>query len=163
MGSSASSTPEPPADWPDSEDIPAGPFPKLAIFGGVKWAFRLFVGGIMAVPLLFLLVFGPPITHDRPEPERSVTGTVVHFGWSVESRDVQIRLEDDAHHYYINRALDMGMEPAVWRSALLGSTVTLQVVHRSWGLARWTGVGPIRGIILDGDTLYRTGRLQPLP
>lgn len=134
-----------------------------AIFGDVKWAVRLFLGGIMAVPLLFLLLFGPPITHDRPEPECTVSGTVVHFGWSEESRDVQIRLKDDAHHYYINRALDMGMDGPGWRSMLMGRSVTLEVVDRSWGLAHWMGVGPIRGVIFDGDTLYRTGRLQPLP
>lgn len=48
-------------------------------------------------------------------------------------------------------------------AAMLGDTVTLEVVHRPWGLARWTGVGPIRGVIFHGDTVYRTGRVRPLP
>ena len=87
----------------------------------------------------------PPIVHDRVEPERTVTGVVSHLGWSEKSQDLQMRLAGDSSHYYLNRALGMGIDGAEWKAAMLGDTVTLEVVHRPWGLARWTGVGPIRG------------------
>jgi len=110
----------------------------------------------------FWVLFMPPIYHDRAEPERTVTGVVSHLGWSEESEDLQIRLVGDSGHYYLNRALGMGIDGAEWKAAMLGDTVTLEVVHRRWGLARWTGVGPIRGVIFHGDTVYRTGRVRPL-
>lgn len=110
----------------------------------------------------FWVLFMPPIYHDRVEPERTVTGVVAHIGWSVESQDLQMRLAGDSTHYYLNRALSMGIDGAEWKSAMLGDTVTLEVVHRSWGLARWTGVGPIRGVIFHGDTVYRTGSVRRL-
>ena len=114
----------------------------------------------LAFPALFL--FGPPIYHDQAEPERTVTGVVAHLGWSEKSQDLQIRLADDSGHYYLNRALGMGINGAEWKAAMLGDTVTLEVVDRCWGLAKWSGVGPIRGVIFRGDTVYRTGRVRPL-
>ena len=116
----------------------------------------------LAFPALFLFLFGPPIYHDRAEPERTVTGVVAHLGWSEKSQDLQIRLAGDSGHYYLNRALEMGINGAEWKAAMMGDTVTLEVVDRSWGLAKWSGVGPIRGVIFHGDTVYRTGRVRPL-
>ena len=114
------------------------------------------------VVVAFWVLFMPPIYHDRAEPERTVTGVVSHLGWSEESQDLQMRLVGDSGHYYLNRALGMGIDGAEWKAAMLGDTVTLEVVHRRWGLARWTGVGPIRGVIFHGDTVYRTGLVRPL-
>ena len=68
----------------------------------------------------------------------------------------------DSGHYYLNRALGMGIDGAEWKAAMLGDTVTLEVVHRPWGLARWMGVGPVRGVVFHGDTVYRTGHVRPL-
>lgn len=119
----------------------------------------IFVGLLVSA---FFILFMPPIYHDSAEPERTVTGVVAHLGWSEESQDLQIRLVGDSGHYYLNRALGMGIDGAEWKSAMLGDTVTLEVVHRSWGLARWMGVGPIRGVVFHGDTVYRTGRVRPL-
>ena len=112
--------------------------------------------------LAFFVLFMPPIYHDSAEPERTVAGVVTQLDWSEESQDLQIRLAGDSSHYYLNRALGMGIDGAKWKASMLGDTVTLEVVHRSWGLARWTGVGPIRGVIFHGDTIYRTGRVRPL-
>ena len=130
----------------------------LAAMGWLKAIAVL--GGLMVVA--FFVLFMPPIYHDSAEPERTVTGVVSHLGWSEESQDLQMRLAGDSSHYYLNRALGMGIDGAEWRAAMLGDTVTLEVVHRPWGLARWTGVGPIRGVIFHGDTVYRTGRIRPL-
>lgn len=117
----------------------------------------------LAAPVVFLLLFGPPIYHDQAEPERTVTGVVSHLGWSDKSKDLQIRLAGDSHHYYLNRALEMGIDGAQWKAVMVGETVTLEVVDRSWGLAKWSGVGPIRGVVFRGDTVYRTGVVRPLP
>ena len=51
----------------------------------------------------------------------------------------------------------MGIDGPKWKSALLGQPLTLEVVHRNFGLMKWADVGPIRGVIWSGDTLYRTG------
>lgn len=112
--------------------------------------------------LAFFILFMPPIYHNTAEPERTVTGVVSQLGWSEESQDLQMRLAGDSCHYYLNRALGMGIDGAKWKASMLGDTVTLEVVHRPWGLARWTGVGPIRGVIFHGDTIYRTGQVRPL-
>ena len=121
----------------------------------MAWVKALAVlGGLLVVA--FFVLFMPPIYHDRAEPERTVTGVVSHLGWHEESQDLQMRLAGDSSHYY-GRHRRGGME-----AAMLGDTVTLEVVHRPWGLARWTGVGPIRGVIFHGDTVYRTGRVRQL-
>lgn len=128
---------------------------------GMAWFKAMAVlGGLLVVA--FFVLFMPPIYHDRAEPERTVTGVVSHLGWSEESQDLQMRLAGDSGHYYLNRALGMGIDGPEWKAAMLGDTVTLEVVHRPWGLARWTGAGPIRGVIFQGDTVYRTGRVRPL-
>ena len=116
--------------------------------------------GLLVVAFCILCM--PPIYHDSAEPERTVTGVVTQLGWSEESQDLKIRLAGDSSHYYLNRALGMGIDGAKWKATMLGDTVTLEVVHRPWGLARWTGVGPIRGVIFHGDTIYRTGRVRSL-
>ena len=54
----------------------------------------------------------------------------------------------------------MGMDSAAWNERVLGQTVVLEVVDRPAGLNWFGSVGPIRGVLMDGDTLYRTGRVQ---
>lgn len=122
----------------------------------MSWSGWLGLGFALFV-LFVAVVVGPPIMHSVEVPERTATGKVSHFGWSESSRDIQIRLEGDSTHYYLNRGLDMGIDGPKWKSALLGQPLTLEVVHRNFGLMKWADVGPIRGVIWSGDTLYRTG------
>ena len=106
--------------------------------------------------LLLLSVFRP-ITHDGSEPERRETGVLSSLRWSTSSADVFLRLEDDECHYYINRGLEMGIDTTRWSKALAGQEVTLEVVDRPAGLNWFGSVGPVRGVIFQDDTLYRTG------
>ena len=101
-----------------------------------------------------------PIQHGKSEPEKQITGEVVQLRWHTSSRDVGFSLAGDDTHYYINRGLDMGMDSVAWNERVLGQTVVLEVVDRPAGLNWFGSVGPIRGVLLDGDTLYRTGRVQ---
>lgn len=77
------------------------------------WRLLAVLGGLFVVA--FFVLFMPPIVHDRVEPERTVTGVVSHLGWSEKSQDLQMRLAGDSSHYYLNRALGMGIDGAEWR------------------------------------------------
>ena len=118
-------------------------------------------GGVHFLASMFTLVVFltvlRPITHDGSEPERDVVGTVETMHWDVRSRDVRIRLKNDPCGYYINRGLDMGMDSTTWKNALIHQKITLQVVDRPAGLNWFGSVGPVRGVVWDQDTLYRTG------
>ena len=78
----------------------------------------------------------------------------------LDASDVGFSLAGDDTHYYINRGLDMGMDSTAWTAHVLGQTVVLEVVDRPAGLNWFEAVGPIRGVLMDGDTLYRTGRVK---
>ena len=78
-------------------------------------------------------------------------------GWSTSSADVFLRLEEDECHYYINRGLEMGIDTIRWSQLLTGREITLEVVDRPAGLNWFGRVGPVRGVMFQGDTLYRTG------
>ena len=84
-------------------------------------------------------------------------GTLEHLSWSVRSEDVFLRLRNDPCHYYINRGLGMGIDTVRWPQALMGREICLEVVDRPAGLNWFGSVGPVRGVIADQDTLYRTG------
>jgi hypothetical protein len=115
--------------------------------------------GIAFTLLVFLSVM-KPITHDGSEPERNAMGTLESLTWSTRSEDVFFRLRGDECHYYLNRGLGMGLDTTVWQRELLGREVTLHVVDRPAGLNWFGAVGPVRGVVVDGDTLYRTGNLR---
>ena len=51
----------------------------------------------------------------------------------------------------------MGMDSTTWKNALIHQKITLQVVDRPAGLNWFGSVGPVRGVVWDQDTLYRTG------
>jgi hypothetical protein len=114
----------------------------------------------LAVTAFLLLSVFRPITHDGGEREREVRGTLETVAWNVSSADVFLRMRDDACHYYINRGLDMGIDTASWKAKLPGRSLTLQVVDRPAGLNWFGKVGPVRGVVLGTDTLYRTGRVH---
>ena len=44
-----------------------------------------------------------------------------------------------------------------WSQLLTGREITLEVVDRPAGLNWFGRVGPVRGVLFQGDTLYRTG------
>ena len=114
-------------------------------------------GIALACCFLLLLSVFRPITHDGSEPERRETGVLTKVGWSTSSADVFLRLEDDECHYYINRGLEMGIDTLRWSEVLTGQEVTLEVVDRPAGLNWFGSVGPVRGVMFQSDTLYRTG------
>lgn len=100
-----------------------------------------------------------PVTNDASEPEREAKGTLESLTWSTESEDVFIILRGDPCHYYINRGLSMGLDTSLWTRELLGREITLHVVDRPAGLNWFGSVGPVRGVVVGADTLYRTGRI----
>ena len=101
-----------------------------------------------------------PIQHDGSERERHETGTLLSLRWSTRSGDVFLRLQDDDTHYYINRGLEMGLDTTAWQQDVVGREITLHVVDRPAGLNWFGSVGPVRGVVLAGDTLYRTGTMR---
>lgn len=121
-------------------------------------------GGVHGWAILFTAFLAlsvlKPITHDGSEPERHAKGTLESLTWSTSSEDVFFRLRGDDCHYYLNRGLGMGLDTTAWQRELVGREVTLQVVDRPAGLNWFGAVGPIRGVLVDGDTLYRTGNLR---
>lgn len=133
--------------WYVERELKHPPFRASGTLHRFGWGFTVFI---------FMSTF-IPIQHDRAEREAEVRGKVIDLRWHERSRDVGIQLDGDDTHYYINRGLDMGMDSLAWKSAVVGRTVTLQVVDRPAGLNWFGSVGPVRGVILDGDTLYRTG------
>lgn len=115
--------------------------------------------GVMFTLFLALSVM-VPITNDGSEPERVTSGTVQSVAWNVSSEDVFLRLRGDECHYYINRGLGMGIDTLAWQTALVGREVQLEVVDRPAGLNWFGRVGPVRGVVLGNDTLYRTGQVR---
>ena len=113
-----------------------------------------------AFTALVVLSLLKPITHDGSEPERIATGTVESVAWNASSEDVFLRLRGDECHYYINRGLGMGIDTTAWHHALVGREVHLEVVDRPAGLNWFGKVGPVRGVVLGEDTLYRTGKVR---
>ena len=136
--------------WFVERELKTNPHQPSGHLNGYGWAFTLFV---------FCSVMGP-IQNHRSEPEKQVTGKVVALRWHTSSRDVGFSLAGDDTHYYINRGLDMGMDSTSWTAHVLGQNVVLEVVNRPAGLNWFGSVGPIRGVLIDGDTLYRTGRVK---
>ena len=137
---------------PSNVLVTSGGRAKLTDFGVVKsqggqFTTQLTVAGKLVGTVAFMA------------PEQ-ITGEVVQLRWHTSSRDVGFSLAGDDTHYYINRGLDMGMDSAAWNERVLGQTVVLEVVDRPAGLNWFGSVGPIRGVLMDGDTLYRTGRVQ---
>ena len=133
--------------WYVERELKHPPFRASGTLHRFGWGFTAFI---------FMSTF-VPIQHDRDEREAEVRGKVIDLRWHERSRDVGIQLDEDETHYYINRGLDMGMDSLAWNRAVVGRTVTLQVVDRPAGLNWFGSVGPVRGVILEGDTLYRTG------
>ena len=129
-------------------ELKAGP--PFVRSGGVR-------GLAVGLSVAMLITVLKPITHDGSEPERTVCGTLEHLSWSVRSEDVFLRLRNDPCHYYINRGLGMGIDTVRWPQALMGREICLEVVDRPAGLNWFGSVGPVRGVIADQDTLYRTG------
>ena len=127
----------------------------------MPYASRGGVHGIAAmVSLVMLMSVFKPITHDGSEPERTVCGTLDDMSWNVGSEDVFLRLRNDPCHYYINRGLGMGVDTLRWPQALMGREVCLEVVDRPAGLNWFGDVGPVRGVVVANDTLYRTGHVR---
>ena len=114
----------------------------------------------IAFTMFIVLSVMKPITHDGSEPEREVRGTLETLTWNVQSQDVFFRLRGDECHYYLNRGLGMGLDTAAWARELVGREVTLYVVDRPAGLNWFGAVGPVRGVVVAEDTLYRTGNLR---
>ena len=56
--------------------------------------------------------------------------------------------------------LGLAMVLRTWQQTLVGREVTLHVVDRPAGLNWFRSVGPVRGVVLAGDTLYRTGTMR---
>lgn len=85
---------------------------------------------------------------------------VFMVGLTTSSADVFLRLDDDECHYYINRGLEMGIDTLKWSEMLTGCEITLDVVDRPAGLNWFGSVGPVRGVMFQDDTLYRTGTVR---
>jgi hypothetical protein len=109
----------------------------------VRWT----LAGVFLILLIMIFTPVPTPTADNTfVVEGKVTQVI-----SPCCEDIRVRLEDDKHYYHINRGLERGIDLAAFEKALLGKTVTVEVIRTNW-----TPLDPGRHLrpvaqILDGE------------
>jgi phosphopantothenate synthetase len=85
--------------------------------------------------VIFLAYSFKPVTSVNSDDCVLISGKIVSIEEGT-SNDIQIRLENDSHYYYINRGLEKGVNLKQLSSKVLNKTVTLYCPNR------WTIVSP---------------------
>jgi hypothetical protein len=101
--------------------------------------------------VVFLAYSFKPVTTVDSDDCVLISGKIV----SVEegtSNDIQIRLENDSHYYYINRGIEKGLNLAQLSSKVLNKTVTLYCPNR-WTLVSPDGIVPHISRMEKGTTI----------
>ena len=101
--------------------------------------------------VVFLAYSFKPVTTVDSDDCVLISGKIV----SIEegpSNDIQIRLENDSHDYYLNRGLEKGLNLAQLSSKVLNKTVTLYCPHR-WTLVSPDGIVPHISRMEKGTTI----------
>lgn len=70
-----------------------------------------------------------PIMNVQPDEVMAVTGKVVGIK-EGSGFDIMIKLENDPHHYYVNRGLEMGLTMEALQVDIFQKTVTLYPIER---------------------------------
>ncbi|WP_046756341.1 hypothetical protein [Kordia jejudonensis] len=90
--------------------------------------------------VVFLAYSFKPVTEVDSDDCVLISGKIVSIAEGT-SNDIQIRLENDSHYYYINRGLEKGLNLAQLSSKVLNKTVTLYCPNR-WTLVSPDGIVP---------------------
>ncbi|MEM6687376.1 MAG: hypothetical protein AAF617_16470, partial [Bacteroidota bacterium] len=85
--------------------------------------------------VVFLAYSFKPVTTVKSEDCVLISGKIVSIK-EGKANDIQIRLENDSHYYFIDRGLEKGINLAQLSSKVLNKTVTLYCPNR------WTVVNP---------------------
>lgn len=90
--------------------------------------------------VVFLAYSFKPVTTVQSDDCVLISGKIVSIK-EGKSNDIQIRLENDSHYYYINRGLEKGINLAQLSSKVLNKTVTLYCPNR-WTIVNPDGIVP---------------------
>lgn len=101
--------------------------------------------------VVFLAYSFKPVTKVTSDECVLISGKVVSVQEGT-SNDIQIRLENDSHYYYINRGLEKGVNLAQLSSKVLNKTVTLYCPNR-WTIVNPDGIVPHISKLEKGTTI----------
>ncbi|AXG68427.1 hypothetical protein KORDIASMS9_00642 [Kordia sp. SMS9] len=101
--------------------------------------------------VVFLAYSFKPVTTVNSDECVQISGKIVSIKKSAEN-DIQIRLENDSHYYYINRGLEKGINLAQLSSKVLNKTVTLHCPNR-WTIVNPDGIVPHISKLEKGTTV----------
>ena len=90
--------------------------------------------------VVFLAYSFTPVTTVNSDDCVLISGKIVSIEEGT-SNDIQIRLENDSHYYYINRGMEKGLNLAQLSSKVLNKTVTLYCPNR-WTITNPDGIVP---------------------
>ncbi|WP_298417016.1 hypothetical protein [uncultured Kordia sp.] len=101
--------------------------------------------------VVFLAYSFKPVTSVKSDDCVLISGKIVSIEQGT-SNDIQIRLENDSHYYYINRGIQKGVNLAQLSSKVLNKTVTLYCPNR-WTLVSPDGIVPHISRLEKGTTI----------
>ena len=101
--------------------------------------------------VVFLAYSFKPVTTVDSDDCVLISGKIVSIAEGT-SNDIQIRLENDSHYYYINRGIEKGVNLAQLSSKVLNKTVTLYCPNR-WTLVSPDGIVPHISRLEKGTTI----------
>lgn len=90
--------------------------------------------------VVFLAYSFKPVTTVKSDDCVLISGKIISIQ-EGSSNDIQIRLENDSHYYYINRGLEKGINLEQLSSKVLNKTVTLYCPNR-WTIVNPDGIVP---------------------
>ncbi|PTX59291.1 hypothetical protein C8N46_110128 [Kordia periserrulae] len=101
--------------------------------------------------VVFLAYSFTPINTVQSDDCVLISGKIVSIKEGA-SNNIQIRLENDSHYYYINRGLEKGINLAQLSAKVLNKTVTLYCPNR-WTIVNPDGIVPHISKMEKGTTV----------
>ncbi|MGH1384191.1 hypothetical protein [Kordia sp.] len=113
---------------------------------------RRFTFIFLGIALVVFLAYSfKPVTTVKSDDCVLISGKIVSIK-KGDTNDIQIRLENDSHYYYINRGLEKGINLKQLSSKVLNKTVTLYCPNR-WSLVNPDGIIPQISQMEKGTTV----------
>jgi len=113
---------------------------------------RRFTFIFLGIALVVFLAYSfKPVTTVKSNDCVLISGKIVSIDQGT-SNDIQIRLENDSHYYYINRGLEKGINLEQLSSKVLNKTVTLYCLNR-WTIVNPDGIVPHISKMEKGTTV----------
>ena len=112
------------------------------------------IGGLAAVAALSFLALAPVPNADQNDA--ALLRGRVEAVTSSCCGDVQIRLQNDACTYYINRGLEQGLDLDRIQNQLVGKQVEIHLIERSWSpLDPLDRMAPVSQVTTEGQVVYQ--------